>query len=111
MRTLVTGACGFVGRYLVGELVSNGYEVLSSDIVEDHSARGAALQGVGAEGRGVPSISLPEGGEYRRCNLLDSEAVRELIEGIGSRNVSSILLPRALRRDRLKILWEHLRRM
>lgn len=80
MRTLVTGACGFVGRYLVGELVSNGYEVLASDIVEDHSARGAALQGVGAEGRGVPSISLPEGGGYRRCDLLDSEAVRELIE-------------------------------
>jgi GDP-4-dehydro-6-deoxy-D-mannose reductase len=32
MRTLVTGSCGFVGRYLVNDLISEGYQVLGIDM-------------------------------------------------------------------------------
>ncbi len=34
-RVLVTGGCGFVGRYVVGELLSRGYEVATLDTFQD----------------------------------------------------------------------------
>ena len=63
MRAVVTGAGGFVGRYLVDELISAGYEVLATDIVEEEKGR------------------FPDATIYQRCDLLDGKAVDELIGG------------------------------
>lgn len=62
MRSLVTGAGGFVGAYLVNELAAAGHEVIATDLVE-------------------PS-GLPQGIVYRRCDLLDSGAVMALVADI-----------------------------
>ncbi|MCK4349770.1 MAG: GDP-mannose 4,6-dehydratase [Candidatus Krumholzibacteria bacterium] len=57
MRIIVTGAAGFVGRYLVSELDGAGYEVLGIDMVE------------GTDGGPPDGYPPPPGVKYRRCDL------------------------------------------
>jgi GDP-4-dehydro-6-deoxy-D-mannose reductase len=61
MRAVVTGAGGFVGPYLVGELLSAGYEVLATDVVDEEPGR------------------FPSPVHYQRCDLLDGKAVGEML--------------------------------
>jgi GDP-4-dehydro-6-deoxy-D-mannose reductase len=91
MRALVTGAVGFVGVYLVQELCGAGYEVLATDIVtrcgqtdEDEGSGAATGTGSGVDevpgmGNGSAPERLPDGVPYRRCDLLEAEAVDDMI--------------------------------
>jgi GDP-4-dehydro-6-deoxy-D-mannose reductase len=86
MRAIVTGACGFVGRYLVRELADNGYEVLATDrygeppphiVGEVETGAGGAAERIAIEGT-TADLALPASVRYRGCNLLDSAAVAAL---------------------------------
>lgn len=59
-RVLIFGIGGFVGGYLAKELRQHGYEVYGSDAVEKH----------------------PDGIPFQKVDLLDANAVAELIESI-----------------------------
>lgn len=75
-RALITGACGFVGRYLLHELNSAGYEVIATDIPESHA--GDVREGIGLT-EAFPSLLFPENVVYRKCDLRDRGAVEDLI--------------------------------
>ena len=68
-KVLVTGGCGFIGRYLVKELIEQGYQVriLDSLIEQVH---GAAAP---------PEVT---GAELFRSDIRDPEAVREALAGV-----------------------------
>jgi GDP-4-dehydro-6-deoxy-D-mannose reductase len=77
MRALVTGACGFVGAFLVRELVDAGNEVIATDL---SAAPADARQTRGGGAAGVSSCaSFPPGVAYRGCDLHDAAAVKDLI--------------------------------
>lgn len=85
MRAIVTGAYGFVGRHLVRELVSAGYEILATDMFVTAASESAA-DGVDASGRGRSGDSnagavprFPEGVVYRSCDILNDEGIGELL--------------------------------
>jgi nucleoside-diphosphate-sugar epimerase len=61
MRAIVTGADGFVGSYVVRELVSNGYGVLALDLAERPSRLDLSN----------PSL------QYRRCAVEDLPAISD----------------------------------
>ena len=63
MRVLITGAYGFVGRYMAREMAESGYEVLAADIIDPGRAEKA----------------LPEGTVYRKCDLLAGREVNGLL--------------------------------
>lgn len=62
MRSLITGAGGFVGAHLARELAAAGHEVIATDVVE-------------------PS-GLPDDIPRRRCDLLDGGAVKALVADV-----------------------------
>ncbi len=88
MRAMVTGACGFVGRYLVRELAANGYEILATDRYDRPPPHivGEIETGVGGESERISidgttaDLALPAAVKYRGCNLLDSGAITALVE-------------------------------
>jgi GDP-4-dehydro-6-deoxy-D-mannose reductase len=67
MRVIVTGAAGFVGRYLVSELDAAGYEVLGVDMFD------------GPENSPSGGPPLPPGVRYERCDLVDRDATRAVV--------------------------------
>ena len=70
MRAIVTGAYGFVGKYLTRELADAGYEVLAEDIIDLYPSSRSAT---GFE-------ALPDGVVYQKCNLLNASAVEKLVK-------------------------------
>ena len=78
MKALVTGACGFVGRYLLAELRSSGWEAVAADMLEEPPADGPTIEGAGGEF--LPPTARPAGVPYRRCDLTDPAAAAALVE-------------------------------
>ena len=62
MRLLIIGISGFVGPYLANEFLSNGYEVFGSDLLR--------------------SEAIPSQVQFVKCNILDSQEVKDLINNI-----------------------------
>ena len=54
-KVLITGACGFVGKYLIKEFLENGYEILACDIKNNGT--------------------LPENVKYAEMNILNKEQI------------------------------------
>lgn len=75
-RALVTGACGFVGRFLLNELAGAGYEVFASDICT--SLPCDMLEGSGPA-EVFPALEFPKNAVYRACDLRDAHAVKDLV--------------------------------
>ncbi len=70
MKTLVTGATGFIGSYLIPDLVDRGHEVVATDVVtEPHWIRSSS------------SI------QYARADLGSDAEVRDLVSIVGPDNV------------------------
>ena len=68
MRAMVTGANGFVGRYLLGELSGAGYDLLAVDLASSEQ---------------VDPGEFPADTVYKRCDLRDAVLVNELLEEWG----------------------------
>ena len=66
VRTLVTGAAGFIGSHLCRRLVADGHEVVGFDDLSDGSLENL---------RGIPEVRLVE------ADLRDEEAVRKAAAG------------------------------
>ncbi len=64
MRAMVTGANGFVGRYLLAELDSAGYELLAVDL---------------ADLSGITQGTFPGSVIYRKCDLTDAGSVNGIL--------------------------------
>ncbi|HTJ57730.1 MAG TPA: NAD-dependent epimerase/dehydratase family protein [Devosiaceae bacterium] len=69
-KVLVTGGCGFIGRYLVKELLQEGYRVRVLDSLIEQVHGGAAIP---------PEI---DGAELLRADIRDPVAVREALVGV-----------------------------
>jgi nucleoside-diphosphate-sugar epimerase len=108
MNILVTGGEGFVGRYVVRQLESEGHEVTSIDIVSEdnrrvdvtnrHQVRAAldcfkpeavvhlaALAGATGKGGGAESLKLPY--DYLHANITGTLNVYEACRELGIRKV------------------------
>jgi dTDP-L-rhamnose 4-epimerase len=66
---LVTGGCGFIGRYLTAELQAHGYNVRILDsLVEQAHAGGTS--------------AAPEGVEFIRADVRDRDAIARALQGV-----------------------------
>jgi dTDP-L-rhamnose 4-epimerase len=68
-KVLITGGCGFIGRYLARELLANGYDVRVLDSLVDQVHTDSALD-------------LPEGVEFIEGDVRDAEIVARALEGV-----------------------------
>ncbi len=59
-KILITGACGFVGKYLINEFLNDEYEILACDINNNGK--------------------LPSNVKYAQMNILDNEQVNKVIK-------------------------------
>jgi len=64
-RVLVTGAGGFIGRFVVQELLDNGYSVRATDLPR-------------SDGRSL----VKQGAEFVSSDLLDPESLERVMQGI-----------------------------
>ncbi len=85
---LVTGAAGFVGRWLVADLLAAGCRVIGLDLVRDPSAPPAQIGPFRLAGGDEASRTgfryQGDTGQWvlEPCSLVDAEAVRELVNQV-----------------------------
>lgn len=65
---LITGGCGFIGRYVTAELQATGYQVRILDALIDQVHQGAVL--------------VPEGADFQQGDVTDPVAVAEALHGV-----------------------------
>lgn len=70
-KVLITGGCGFIGRYVTQELLSNGYQVRILDALIDQ-----------VHGDAGPTI--PDGVEFIHGDVCDKAKVEEALQGVES---------------------------
>ncbi|WP_337268239.1 NAD-dependent epimerase/dehydratase family protein [Oryzifoliimicrobium ureilyticus] len=68
-KILVTGGCGFIGRHVVEELLTHGYNVRVLDLLIDQVHADADLE-------------VPEGVELVQADIRDKEAVQTALAGV-----------------------------
>ena len=68
-QILITGGCGFIGRYVTEELMERGYAVRILDSLIDQVHGGAAAP-------------VPDGVEVMRADVRDKAAVSEALRGV-----------------------------
>lgn len=68
-QILITGGCGFIGRYVTEELLEQGYKVRVLDSLIDQV-------------HGEAAAAVPEGVELVRADVRDKAAVSEALQGI-----------------------------
>ena len=68
-KVLVTGGCGFIGRYVTQELLSNGYQVRILDALIEQ-VHGDAAQ------------ATPEGVEFIHADVCNKPKVEEALDGV-----------------------------
>jgi len=81
MKALVTGASGFVGRYMMIELALNGYSVTGIDIAEemDDSVLNETLRWTMKDSHlGLEQLEI----SYENCDILDRGSLYGIIERV-----------------------------
>jgi dTDP-L-rhamnose 4-epimerase len=68
-RILVTGGCGFIGRYVVQELLTANYNVRILDALIDQV-------------HGDSSVTIPTGTELIEADIRDMDAVKQALRGV-----------------------------
>lgn len=68
-RILVTGGCGFIGRYVVQELLTANYDVRILDALIDQV-------------HGDSSVTIPTGAELIEADIRDMEAVKRALDDV-----------------------------
>ncbi|HVO76919.1 MAG TPA: GDP-mannose 4,6-dehydratase [Candidatus Bathyarchaeia archaeon] len=80
MRSLVTGACGFVGAHLLVELSGAGHDCIATDL-PDVPAEAPGRRRSGAAGA-ASLPAFPRGVAYRSCDILDAASVKALVASV-----------------------------
>jgi dTDP-L-rhamnose 4-epimerase len=68
-KFLITGGCGFIGRYLARELLEQGYEVRVVDSLVEQVHSDSALD-------------VPEGVEFLQGDVRDAELISRALDGV-----------------------------
>ncbi|MBP2550658.1 dTDP-L-rhamnose 4-epimerase [Neorhizobium galegae] len=68
-KVLITGGCGFIGRYVTQELLASGYQVRILDALIDQV-------------HGDGSVAVPDGVEFIEGNVCDRQTVDAALAGI-----------------------------
>jgi nucleoside-diphosphate-sugar epimerase len=75
MKTLVTGACGFIGSHMVETLAEAGHEVVAADLP-------AALDASPEDRTRFPEICAAAGAQLAPVDVTDPESVQRAIPGV-----------------------------
>jgi dTDP-L-rhamnose 4-epimerase len=70
-KVLITGGCGFIGRYVTQELLAAGYKIRILDALIDQV-------------HGDQTVGIPEGVEFIEGDVCNKEKVQEALEGVES---------------------------
>jgi dihydroflavonol-4-reductase len=74
MRTLVTGACGFIGSHMVETLAAAGHEVVAADLP-------AVLAAAPEDRTRFPEVCVAAGARLVELDVTDSDSVRRAVAG------------------------------
>jgi dTDP-L-rhamnose 4-epimerase len=70
-KVLITGGCGFIGRYVTEELLASGYQVRILDALIDQV-------------HGDAAVTVPEGVEFIQGDVCDMAKVKQALDGVDS---------------------------
>lgn len=77
MKVLITGACGFLGRYLITELEEHGHELV---LVDRSSPEKATVFVPGSSERKLSPIRTKW--PFIQAEIMDEKAIRKAVEGV-----------------------------